>query len=210
MNLTWLDLLGYLGTTLVILSFCMTTMLPLRIVALLSNLVFVVYGYLIQDYPLFVLNFLLIPINGYKFLEIKRFENKIQIGSDSLPSFDRLLPIMLKRTLRAGEILFLKDDKADRLYYIQEGLLEIVDLRIEVGPGNVLGEIGMFTTEHKRTATVMAKKDTVIYELTENQVKESYFMDPALGFSILQLVTQRLIQNERRLTKLLKEKSIII
>lgn len=198
MSLTWLDLLGYLGILLSLLSISLTTMLPLRIAALSSQVVFIAYGFFMHDYLLFILYTLIFLVNICKLLQLKRIARKVQIASISAPSFDKIIPIMTKHFLRKGEVLFHKDDVANSLYYIKEGLLEIVDLNMVTTAEDVLGEVGMFTPDHKRTATVIAKTDSIIYELSEDKVKQLYFQDPSFGFSVLQLITMRLIQNERR------------
>ena len=54
---------------------------------------------------------------------------------------------MHHRMLGAGEIVFRKGDTADRLFNVANGSLEISELGIEVGPGAVLGEIGVFAPD---------------------------------------------------------------
>jgi CRP/FNR family cyclic AMP-dependent transcriptional regulator len=66
---TLLDLVGYLAAALVLAAFCMREMVPLRIAALCSNLVFIAYGVGLDLAPVWLLHVLLAPMNGYRLLE---------------------------------------------------------------------------------------------------------------------------------------------
>jgi hypothetical protein len=57
------DALGYAASSAVLASFLMRSMVPLRLVAILSNLLFLSYGYFAQIQPVFVLHAALLPIN---------------------------------------------------------------------------------------------------------------------------------------------------
>ena len=44
MRVNWVELSGYLASALVFLAFYMKTMIPLRVVGILSNVAFMTYG----------------------------------------------------------------------------------------------------------------------------------------------------------------------
>jgi CRP/FNR family transcriptional regulator, cyclic AMP receptor protein len=44
MRINWIELSGYLASALVFLTFYMKTMIPLRVVGILSNVAFMTYG----------------------------------------------------------------------------------------------------------------------------------------------------------------------
>jgi hypothetical protein len=62
----WVDLVGYAAAVAVLGSFCMSTIVPLRLLAVVSNVLFGVYGVLAHLYPVFFLHFILLPINLFK------------------------------------------------------------------------------------------------------------------------------------------------
>ena len=62
-DLSLIDVLGFVAALSVLASFCMTTILALRSFALLSNVLFLVYGLLSQVYPVFFLHLVLLPVN---------------------------------------------------------------------------------------------------------------------------------------------------
>jgi CRP/FNR family cyclic AMP-dependent transcriptional regulator len=57
------DILGYAAASAVLVSFLMRSMVPLRLVAILSNILFVSYGYLAHIHPVLLLHAALLPIN---------------------------------------------------------------------------------------------------------------------------------------------------
>ena len=60
------DLLGYAASCAVLATFLMRTMVPLRLIAILSNVLFLVFGYAQHIYPVFFLHVALLPINTWR------------------------------------------------------------------------------------------------------------------------------------------------
>jgi hypothetical protein len=60
------DWLGYAASLAVLATFLMRTMRPLRLVAILSNILFVAYGYIDHIQPVFLLHLALLPINTWR------------------------------------------------------------------------------------------------------------------------------------------------
>jgi hypothetical protein len=69
--MSWVDCIGFCASFAVLASFCMTTIVPLRTLALASNILFGVYGLLAHVYPVFVLHMILLPINLAKLYQIR-------------------------------------------------------------------------------------------------------------------------------------------
>jgi hypothetical protein len=57
------DVLGYAASSAVLVSCLMRSMIPLRLVAILSNILFLSYGYAADIHPVFLLHAALLPIN---------------------------------------------------------------------------------------------------------------------------------------------------
>ncbi|MFZ0425625.1 MAG: hypothetical protein WAL80_22335 [Xanthobacteraceae bacterium] len=60
------DLLGYIASCAVLATFLMRNMVPLRLVAILSNVLFLAFGYMQHIYPVFFLHMALLPINAWR------------------------------------------------------------------------------------------------------------------------------------------------
>lgn len=76
---TW----GYTASSLVLATFCMKRMVPLRIVAICSNFAFITYGASLHLVPIVVLHSLLVPIN------LRRLSERCNLGPTSWRPFAR-------------------------------------------------------------------------------------------------------------------------
>jgi hypothetical protein len=52
----WIELAGYIASALAFLTFYMQTMIPLRVIAIASNVAFIVYGLGGRLYPILILH----------------------------------------------------------------------------------------------------------------------------------------------------------
>jgi CRP/FNR family cyclic AMP-dependent transcriptional regulator len=193
------DVLGYAASAAVLATFCMSTMIPLRILALGSNVLFMAYGYVDHLYPVFTLHAILLPVNALRLMQFLRLMRDMRRAHREDLSIQSLLPYMARRKFTAGETLVRKGEQADRLYYLLDGELEITDLSKVLKSGAVVGEIGVFAPNQVRTATVVCRTDCNLFELTEHKAKQLYFQDRSFGFAVLQLIIARLVENNERL-----------
>src|SRR5580692_3136319 len=68
----WINLAGYAASSMVLATFCMKTMRPLRILALASNVLFAVYAFFGGLYPVLILHVVLFPINLARLVQLQR------------------------------------------------------------------------------------------------------------------------------------------
>jgi CRP-like cAMP-binding protein len=114
---------------------------------------------------------------------------------------DWLKPFMHKRSYRKGDVLFNKGDHADELFYVVSGSCQVRELNLELSPGQIVGELGFLTTDHRRTQTVECIEDVEVLAITYDKVSELYFQNPTFGFYFLRLTSKRLLQNVERLER---------
>ncbi len=82
--MTLIELCGYLACALVLTTFCMRTMTRLRLVALCSNVAFLIYGFGLNLKPVFVLHIALLGINAWRLWEgVPRHRRGIDDGEHS-------------------------------------------------------------------------------------------------------------------------------
>ena len=72
MSLNPVEILGYFGTALVILSFLNRSMLRLRLLNTIGATIITLYALLIDAWPMVLLNALLAGINGYHYVALVR------------------------------------------------------------------------------------------------------------------------------------------
>ena len=106
---------------------------------------------------------------------------------------------MTEQNLAAGQTLIRKGEKADRLFFLVDGTLEISELGKTIEPGAVLGEIGVFARDQERTATIVCRTDCRLYALSESKAKQLFFQNASFGFAVMQLIINRLLENNRQL-----------
>lgn len=196
--MTFTDALGYAASFLVLLTFSMRTMVPLRVVGILSNIFFFAYGYYSGALPVLLLHAVLLPLNIFRLHQILSLVRRIEDASQGDLNLDWLKSITTRRTVKAGEVLFRKGDTADSMIFIVSGGFRIRDLGVELVRGQVLGELGLLAPAKARTQTVECTSDSEVLEITYDQVKQLYFQNPKFGFYFLQLASRRLFENIER------------
>jgi len=72
------DITGYIASGLVLLTFMTKDMRVLRIVAILSNVAFIVYGALGWLAPILLLHGLLLPLNVIRLKQLRRIRAEAQ------------------------------------------------------------------------------------------------------------------------------------
>lgn len=190
--------LGFIGAALMLASYLMKSMLPLRIAALTACCFLVAYGALKQALPTLLLYGALIPINIKKTLQIRKLVQSIEKARDDTPVSVWLLPHMHRRTVAAGTTLWRKGDAATEMLYLESGTLRLAEYDEAVQPGALVGEIGLFAPDNRRTLTLEAASDCVVYSLTAEEMALLYYQNPKLGFHVMRLIVARLMRDASR------------
>src|SRR5919107_1297664 len=124
----------------------MKTIVPLRMVAICSNISFITYallglkyGVFGQVYPILVLHAALLPLNLVRLRQQKALLRAVRLASAD-ETIRSLVAYMQTETHAAGETLFRKGDKADRLYVIERGRVRFPEVGGVASDGDVFGE----------------------------------------------------------------------
>jgi DNA-binding NarL/FixJ family response regulator len=117
---------------------------------------------------------------------------------DGQLTIKRLLAHMLPSRCRAGEVLFRKDAPSDALYYLVRGTISLQEIGVEVGPGTILGEIGLFSPDHRRTCTAYCKSDCELLSVSATDAMRLYYQDPEFATYLIHLITRRLEADKTR------------
>jgi CRP/FNR family cyclic AMP-dependent transcriptional regulator len=75
-----LDGLGFVAARLVLATSCMRQLVPLRTLAILSNLAFMIYGYWGRLEPVLLLHLTLLPVNAYRLRQVLATECRRAVG----------------------------------------------------------------------------------------------------------------------------------
>jgi CRP/FNR family cyclic AMP-dependent transcriptional regulator len=191
----WIVVAAWVAATLVFCTFFMKTMIPLRIVAIASNLAFITYallglhyGVFGRLYPILVLHSCLLPLNVLRLRELRRLIAAVRGASDA-DALDALVPYMKGEEHPGGDVLFRAGDAPDKLYVIHSGHVDFPELRKRLSAGDVFGEIGLFAPQQVRTVTAVCADDCRLATITGDKVLELYYENPRFGLFLIRLVS---------------------
>ena len=190
--------LGLLAAGLYFATYAVKHMLSLRILAIASNVFFIAYGIVHTAVPELVLHTVLLPLNARRMWQIRRLTAEIERATQDSPVSQWLLPHMTRRAFKAGEVLFRKGDPANEVVYIATGNLKVEGHEQVLGPGELIGEIGIFSPEKARTQTIVCETDGELYYMDDDMIYRLYYQNPKLGFFFMRLIVERLLRDVRR------------
>ena len=186
---------GFIGAALMVASYLMKSMLPLRLVALAANVFLVVYAAQGGSWPTVALYLAMIPINIKKVLEIRKLVHAIQSAKSDTPVAEWLLPHMKRRLAKAGETLWQRGDIATEMFFVESGSLRLVEHDETIAAGSIVGEIGLFAPDNRRTGTIVCATDCTLHSLSADGMAQLYYQNPKLGFHVLRLIVARLMHD---------------
>jgi len=192
--MSWVEVTGYVASVLVFCTFYMKTMIPLRVVGILSNVAFMIYAAGGRLYPVLILHAILLPLNCVRLIQMQTLIKKVRDAAKGDCSMEWLIPYMQSRTLQKG-VLFRKGDAADEMYMLLKGSIRLKDVGVTIHPGTVIGEIGIFAPSRRRMDTAICESDVEVATISNDRVRQLYHQNPKFGFYLINLVTDRLLQN---------------
>lgn len=198
-NLQLSEWLGYAAAALVFATFSMKTMVPLRVIAIASNVLFLCYGYLHPAYPVLVLHLTLLPLNLWRLRQMLSLVRETAAAHDSDLDMNWIRPFTTTRDMKPGDVLFRKGDPASEIIFIMSGSLRIPELGIEIPPGEVVGELGMLSPDKLRTQSAICVDGGQLLVITYDQVRQLIFQNPKFGYYFMQLSARRLFENMKRM-----------
>jgi CRP-like cAMP-binding protein len=188
--MTFIDLIPYLANlaaVLMLIGFAFRNPLKLRTFAILGNLVFVLYYFLIADVPLWtaiISSVAIIAVNVYMMWQIINDRRMFRLSAEELMLFSRLpglTPGQYKSLLEISEWhnpqvsmpLTKLGEMPSALYYVLEGQVEVNRdaKRFPVGPHAFIGELA-FLRQKAATATTFANAGALIVSWEHATLRE--------------------------------------
>jgi CRP/FNR family transcriptional regulator, cyclic AMP receptor protein len=197
-----IQIAGWLSAVLVFSSFFMKTMVPLRTVAVCSNISFITYallglkyGVFGQVYPILVLHAALLPLNLVRLRQQNALLRAVRMATAD-ETIRSLVPYMQTGTHAAGETLFGKGDTADRLYVIEHGRVRFPEVGSVASDGEVFGEVGVFAAQNVRAVSAVCEQDCRLYAIGREKTLELYYQNPGFGLFLIRLVAGHVVANQ--------------
>lgn len=192
----WIELAGYLACGLVFLTFCMKTLIPLRVLAIVSNVAFIFYALGAGLMPVLLLHAALLPLNLWRTVQVMQTYKRIRRVAMGEAEVDALLPLMLQRLGPKHEVLFRKGDRAEEVFYICKGHVRVPELGKTLGPGTLFGEMGLFTPDRCRTASAVCDEDCDLLVMTDKDIMRRCLDEPSFGLFLTKLIAARMVENQ--------------
>jgi CRP/FNR family cyclic AMP-dependent transcriptional regulator len=189
------ELLGYAAAACVFVTFYMKTMVPLRVAGIVSNFLFIGYGYAVDAYPVLILHLILLPLNILRLQQMRKLIRQIEDATRQDLNMNWVKPFSSTRSFAVGDVVFQRGDPAEEMFFIVSGRFQVKERNVDLQTGEVFGELGLLNAGQARTATVECMVSGELLEISYQQVKQLYLQDPKFGFYFLHLVSKRLFQN---------------
>jgi CRP-like cAMP-binding protein len=201
--LTAENVLGAIGAVLYVISMGMKTVIPLRITSIASAFFLLLSAYLGGSLQSMLIYAFLLPLHFVRLYQMLVLLKNVKVAANGDLSLDWLQPYMSRRRCRKGEVLFRKGDEATEMFLVVSGRYLVVELNVEIQPGQFFGELGLLTAQNFRTHTVECIKTGRVMTISYNKAREIYFENPTFGFHLLRLSSGRLLQNLDRAEQML-------
>ena len=74
-----IELFGYLGSALVVVSMLMSSVVKLRVINMIGSIIFAIYALIIKSYPTALMNFFLVGINVYHLARLRNTQKNYSL-----------------------------------------------------------------------------------------------------------------------------------
>ncbi|THD51631.1 MAG: cyclic nucleotide-binding domain-containing protein [Bradyrhizobium sp.] len=207
-NITLANMFALIGAIFFVATLLTQTMVPLRVANMIGCAFFAGFGALTGTVTTFLLYLLMVPINAFRLRQMLVLVKKARSATQGDTSMEWLKPFMTERKYRKGDVLFRKDDTANEMFLTLTGKFLVTEIKVELPPGRLMGELGFLSPDNKRTATVECLEDGHVLTITYEKLLEIYFQNPQFGYYFLVLTSQRLLENIARLEGIIAQSKV--
>src|ERR1700748_3917576 len=100
--MTHAELLGYAAAACVFVTVYMKPMVPLRIAGIVSNFLFIGYGYAVDAYPVLFLHLILLPLNVLRLHQMRKLIRQIEEATKQDLNLNWVKPFSSTNPLQSG------------------------------------------------------------------------------------------------------------
>ncbi len=204
-NITLANMFAVAGAIFFVATLLTQTMVPLRVANMIGCAFFAIFGLLSGAITTFLLYLLMIPVNAWRLRQMLALVKTARSATQGDTSMEWLRPFMTQRNYKKGDILMKKGDRAHEMLLTVTGRFRVVEINVELPPGQLMGELGFLTPDNRRTATIECIEDGHVLTITYEKLLEIYFQNPQFGYYFLVLTSQRLLDNLARAEVTIKQ-----
>ena len=201
--------LSWAGAAVVLITFFVKTLTPLRLLAMLSNIIFVNYAILLGldngfdgIWSVIILHCTLFPLNAFRLYQMRCLIREVSEAATNNDIIKHLIPFMEKKSSTKDTVIFSKGDNAEKMFFLQNGNIKIPEIGKILEPGSIFGEVGIFSPNSKRSAGAICVSDCELYTINRDKMLELYYQNPAFGFFIVRILSDHIEENVNALLKM--------
>jgi voltage-gated potassium channel len=115
-----------------------------------------------------------------------------------VPLIARLVGLLSAKKFAAGALIISRGDRADAMYFITRGEVEVElpGRAVRLGEGDFFGEIALIHHDALRTANVYASRATDLLVLSAQDFRRLIHQSPELANAVRETAEQRMSQNK--------------
>jgi hypothetical protein len=182
---------GWVSAALSIYAFRAKTMIPLRMVAVVSCVVSFISSVYGAFLPGILCNTILIPLNLLRLAQMRQLIADSDVV-DSRPSgYEWLKPFMHRAEFPAGHVLFRRGDTGAEAYLLGSGDVYVPEHHAFVSAGDLVGEIGLLTAGHVRTASAICKTEVRAWKISFSEMEQLCLQNPEFCLHMTRVIVQR-------------------
>ena len=194
------NVFGWGAVAVSLFAFFSKTMIPLRIAIIAASCLSIVWAWFAGIWPILALHCLLLPLNILRLREMRLLIAEVRQADSEAGTVDFawLKPYMHEVTFAAGDSIFRQGEEADSAYVIGEGQVALTELGVILGAGNLMGEMGLFSSGNKRMSGAHCMSEVRAWRISYLDFEQLYFQNPQFGFHIMRLMVRRMESNLAR------------
>lgn len=94
-----------------------------------------------------------------------------------------------------GDLVFSAGDKGRFMYIVRKGAIDIEykgALLESVGPGGLVGEMALIDKDARRSATVVARRDSVLVPVNQRRFRDLVQRNPDFALEVMAVLVRRI------------------
>jgi CRP-like cAMP-binding protein len=165
--------------------------IDLRKFAILSNVFGVILNSLSGAWPQFLQSLLEIPMHSWRLQKTLRAMREVDRAKEPTYAIEIIRKLATPQSFKTGDVIFTKGAVADAAYVVDCGSVKVVEHDVMLKSGALFGEMGLFTGETGRTATIVALEDVTLSRIAYDQFETLYRKNPEVGFAVMRIMSVR-------------------
>jgi CRP/FNR family cyclic AMP-dependent transcriptional regulator len=182
---------GWASALLEVFAFRAKTMIPLRIATAFASGFGFAYAAFSHSFPSMFLYAVLLPINLMRLREMRRLIADSGASVARPSGYEWLKPFMHRADFPAGHVLFRKGDVGGEAYLIGSGDVFVPEHAASVKAGDLLGEIGLLTSGHLRTASAICRTEVRAWKVSFEEMEQLCLQNPEFCLHLARVIVQR-------------------